>query len=169
MEKNEENLEASLKKLRSGGASVEDVRSIALELGGYKYTPGIPALVELLDHRDDMVRYNAAGSLATDFKYVPATGKLLTMLASDPDEDCRSIAASSLGTLYNHTRNHLVIDALGKASLEDSDVYVRDSAYRALLIVNGISKEQHLNFFRNPPHVDPDRVRSILAEVSDGH
>lgn len=166
MDENARNLEASLENWRKGGAPVEDVRSLALDLGAYKYMPGIPVLVELMDHEDDMVRYNAAGSLATDFKYMPATAKFLTMLARDRDEDCRSMAASCLSTLSPDTKDHIVLAALAKSSLEDPDEYVRDSAYEALLIVNGVSREQHLSFFRNSPHVDPDRVKSILREIS---
>jgi HEAT repeat protein len=166
MSQNEKNLEAALENWRKGATSDEDLRSLALDLGAYKYTPGIPALVELLDHKDEMVRYNAAGSLATDFKDTLATGRLLTMLASDPDEHCKSMAASSLATLSRDTKDAVVLAALAKASLEDPNEYVRDSAYEALLIVNGVSREEHLSFFRNPPHVDPDRVKSILEEVS---
>jgi HEAT repeat protein len=167
MDKNEKNLEASLENWRKGTASIDDVRSLALDLGANKYIPGIPVLVELLDHKDEMVRYNAAGSLATDFKYMPATRKLLTMLTGDPDDDCRGMAASCLATLFHDTKDRVALAALAKASLEDPDEYVRDSAYRALLIVNSVSKEQHLSFFRNPPHVDPDHVRSILGNISD--
>lgn len=167
MDENARNLEASLENWRRGVASIEDVRSLAQDLGAYKYMPGIPALVELLDHKDDMVRYNAAASLAMNFNYVPATGRLLTMLAGDPDEDCRSMAASCLASLWYDTKDRAVLTALAKASLGDPDEYVRDSAYKSLLFVYGLPKEQHQNVFQNPPHVDPDRVISILGEISE--
>lgn len=166
MDENARKLEASLENWRKSVASVEDVRSLAMDLGAYKYMPGIPALIELMGHKDDMVRYNAAGSLATDFHYLPVTTRLMTMLANDPDEDCRSMAASCLASLCHDTKDHAVLVALAKASLEDPDEYVQDSAYRALLIVNGVSREQRLSFFRDPPHVDPNRVRSILADTT---
>jgi HEAT repeat protein len=114
-----------------------------------------------------MVRYNAAASLAMNFHYTPATGKLLVMLASDPDDDCRSMAASCLASLCHDTKDNVVLAALAKASLEDPDEYVRDSAYQALLFVNGLPKGQRQSVFQNPPHVDPDRVRSILGEISE--
>lgn len=167
MDKNHKNLEASLERWQKGDASVEELRSLALDLGAHKYLPGVPVLVELLDHKDEFVRYNAAGSLATDFKYMPVTGRLLTMLASDPDEDCRTISATCLGILWPDTKEPAVLSAIAKASLEDPEEYVRDSAYQALLIVNGVSREQHLSFSRNPPRVDPDRVRSILKNTSE--
>src|SRR3984957_14853344 len=119
MDENARRLEASLESWRKGVAPVEDVRSLALNLGAYKCRPGIPVLVELMDHKDDMVRYNAAGSLATDFHYVPMTGRLIKMLASDPDDDCRSMAASCLASLCHDTKDHVVLAALANASLED--------------------------------------------------
>jgi hypothetical protein len=128
MDKTKKKLEASLENWRKGAASVEDVRSLAQDLGAYLYKPGIPDLIKLLDHRDDMVRYNAAASLAMNFTYIPATGRLLTMLASDPDEDCKSMAASCLASLYHDTKDHTVLAALAKAALDDPDEHVRDSA-----------------------------------------
>jgi HEAT repeat protein len=167
VDKNEKPLESSLENWRRGAASVEDVRSLAQDLGARLYKPGIPVLIELLDNQDDMVRYNAAASLAMNFVYIPATGRLLTMLASDRDEDCRSMAASCLASLRHDTKDHVALAALAKASLQDPDEYVRDSAYHALLFVNGLPKEQRQDVFQNHPHVDPGRVRSILGEISE--
>lgn len=165
MDKKEKNLETSLENWRSGAASIEDVRFLAQDLGAYLYRPGIPVLIELVDHQDDMVRYNAAASLAMNHVYLPATGRLLTMLASDRDEDCRSMAAFCLASLRHDTKDQVVLAALAKASLEDPDEYVRDSAYHALLFVNGLPEERRHGVFQDHPHVDPDRVKSILAEM----
>lgn len=167
MDKNEKDLEASLENWRKGVASVEDVRSLARDLGAYLYTPGIPALLEFLEHKDEIVRYNAAGSIGSNFVYTPATGRFLKMLANDPDEDCRSEAASSLASLCHDTKDHAVLAALGKAALEDPDEFVRDSAYQSLLFVDGLPAEKRQEVFRNSPQVDPDRVRAILAQVSE--
>jgi HEAT repeat protein len=167
VDKDENNLEASLESWRRGTASVEEVRSLAQDLGGRLYRPGIPVLIELLGNQDDMVRYNAAASLAMNFVYIPATGRLLTMLASDEDEDCRSMAASGLASLCHDTRDHVVLAALAKASLGDPDEYVRNSAYDALLFVNGLPREQRQSVFQDRSHVDPNRVKSILAEISE--
>lgn len=166
MDQNEKNLKAALENWRQGTASVEELRSLAQDLGVYLYRPGISALIELLDHEDEIVRYNAAASLAMKFIYIPATGRLLKMLADDPDEDCRSMAASCLASLCHDTKDRIVIAALAKSSLEDPEQYVRDSAYHALLFVNGLPRNQHQSVFQNPPHVDPDRVRAILTEIS---
>jgi hypothetical protein len=108
MDKDEKNLETSLENWRKGVAPVEDVRSLAQDLGAYLYMPGIPVLLELLDNKDEMVRYDAAASLAMNFIYIPATGRMLAMLASDPDEDCRSMAASCLSSLCHDTKDRRV-------------------------------------------------------------
>ena len=165
MKKNEEEMAASLENWRRGAASVEDLRSLAQDLGAYVYTPGIPALLELLVHTDEIVRYNAAGSLGSNFVYTPAAGTLLTMLANDQDEDCRSMAASSLASLCHDTKDHVVLAALGKAALEDPDEFVRESAYQSLLFVYGLPAEKRQEAFRNPPQVDSSRVKAILAEI----
>lgn len=167
MDKKEKNLEASLENWRKGVASIEEVRSLAQDLGAYLYMPGIPILLELLEHKDEIVRYNAAGSLGSNFIYTPATGRLLKMLANDPDEDARSMAASSLASLCHDTKDRVVLAALAKSALEDPDEYVRDSAYQSLLFVNGLPEKKRQSIFQNPPHVDPNRVRSILAEISE--
>ena len=104
MDQNERGLEAALENWRKGAASIEGVRALARNLGVYLYMPGIPALIQLLDHNDEMVRYNAVASLASNFIHIPATGRLLTMLTSDSDEDCRSMAASGLANLCHDTR-----------------------------------------------------------------
>jgi hypothetical protein len=103
-----------------------------------------------------------------NFIYIPATGRMLAMLASDPDEDCRSMAASCLSSLCHDTKDREVLAALAKSALEDPDEYVRDSAYKSLLFVNGLPEEERQSVFQNPPHVDPNHVKSILAEIS-GH
>lgn len=167
METNEKALEVSSDNWRKGVASVEDVRSLAQDLGAYLYTPGIPALLELMEHKDEIVRSNAAGSIGSNFVYTPATSRLLKMLANDPDEDCRSMAASSLASLCHDTKDRVVLAALGKAALDDPDEFVRDSAYQSLLFVDGLPQEKRQEVFRNFPHVDPDRVKAILAQVSE--
>lgn len=165
MNQNEKNLEASLESWRRGVLSLEDVKSLAQDLGAYLYRPGIPVLLELLEHPDEMVRYNAAASLAMNFVYEPATAKILTMLADDPDDDCRSMAAACLASLCHDTKDPKVMAALAKAALEDSDDYVRTSAYGALLAVNGLPREERLKLLRNRSQVDVNVVKSIIGRI----
>ena len=76
------------------------------------------------------------------------------------------MAATCLSSLCQDTKDRVVLGALGKSALEDPVEYVRDSAYRSLLFVNGLPELQQPSVLQNPPHVDSDRVTSILAEVS---
>jgi hypothetical protein len=163
MEHLDDSLEQALEKWRQGRASLAQIRKLAGELGKHHLTTGIPALVQLLDHGDEVVRYNAAMSLGFDFKHKPVTPKLLTMLANDPDEDVRDVAAGALRTLWPGTKDARVLDGLAKASLIDADEGVRKSAYTALLIVNGVPREDHLQLITggNLP-VDPARVKAIV-------
>ena len=166
MDQHEKDVEAALEQWRLGHASLDEVRALARNIGAYFFRPGIPSALELMDHEDEIVRYNAASSLGSNFIYRPATAKLQTMLARDPDEDCRSVAASCLASLCSDTRDRGVLATLAKAALEDGDEDVRTSAYQALLFVNGVPEEQHQAIFQNPPHVDPERIKAILAETS---
>jgi HEAT repeat protein len=160
-------LSQALKNWRLGQASLEEVQLLAADLGNQHFEPGIPVLLELLDHEDPIVRYNAAMSLAFEFHHVPATERLLSLLALDPDDDCRSVAAGALGALRQNTKDRRVLEALGQASLNDRDEYVRNSAYKSLQIVNGVSREEHLQILQNRDlSVNPARVQAILREIS---
>jgi HEAT repeat protein len=88
-------LEQVLENWRQGRALLEEVRSLAADLGNEHYAAGVPDLIQLLEHDDEIVRYNAANSLAFEFHYEPSAGRLLAMLASDPDDDCRRVAAGA--------------------------------------------------------------------------
>jgi len=167
MEQPDNSLEQALEKWRQGRASLEDVRSLVVDTGNQHFLPGIPALVQLLDHEDEIVRYHAAMSLGFDLHHKPATDRLLAMLAKDSDEDCRDAAAGALKILWQNTKDPRVLNALAEAALNDSDEDVRSSAYEALIIVNGVSREEHLRLVTSPrPQVDPGRVKAILAEIS---
>jgi len=160
-------LNQSLERWQHGQASLEQVRALAADLGNAHHSGGIPALMQLLDHDDEIVRYNAANSLAFEFHHKLAAEKLLVMLAGDPDDDCRGVAAGGLGTLFQNTKDHGVLAALGHAALSDPDAYVRSSAYKSLQIVNGVSRDQHLELLKDQSlSVDPARVKSILTAIS---
>jgi HEAT repeat protein len=161
-------VEAMLKKFRQGEASVSETRSLAAEIGNRHIESGANDLVELLNHDDELVRYNAAMSLGFELHYQPATDRLIAMLECDVDADCRDVAAGALRTIWQNSKKWQVLASLGKAALADADEDVRKAAFLALLIVNGVSQEQHLEFLTHGqrPQVDVDRVKAILAENS---
>jgi len=163
----ENGLEQALESWRQGRASLEQVRSLAADLGNQHYAQGIPELIELLKHDDEIVRYNAVNSLAFEFHHKPVADQLLAMLTGDPDDDCRRVAAGALGSLFQSSRDHRILAALGQAALNDPERYVRSSAYKSLQIVNGVSRDEHLELLRSQNlSVDPAHVNAILAELS---
>jgi HEAT repeat protein len=165
--KPEKGLGQALESWQQGRASLEEVRALAADVGNEHYTQGIPGLVQLLDHDDEIVRYNAVNSLAFEFHHKPVAEKLLAMLAGDPDDDCRRVAAGGLGALFQNSRDRRILAALGYSALNDPEEYVRSSAYKSLQIVNGVSPDQHLELLRSQSlSVDPARVESILTEIS---
>jgi HEAT repeat protein len=144
--------------------SVDDTRSLAADIGNKQYFEGIPALMELLDDQDEIVRYNAAMSLGFEFQYKPAAAKLRLMLEKDSDEDSREMAAGALGSIFQDSKDPRYVSALGKAALDDPDEGVRISAYRALLRVSGPQWQGEL---LKPQAILVDRalVQSILASL----
>src|SRR5713101_7536220 len=127
MEPLDNSLPKVLESWQQGRTSTAEIRSLAADLGNQHFAPGIPVLVQLLDHGDEIVRYNAVNSLAFEFQYKPAADKLIVMLAQDSDEDCRAVAAGALGNLFQNIRDGRVLAALAKADLNDSDEDVRSS------------------------------------------
>ena len=165
--KPDKGLGQALESWRQGRASLEEVRALAAELGNEHYTEGIPGLLQLLDHDDEIVRYNAVNSLAFEFHHKPVAEKLLAMLAGDSDDDCRRVAAGGLGALFQNSKDRRILAALGHSALNDPEEYVRSSAYKSLQIVNGVSRDQHLELLRDRSlSVDPARVESILRDIS---
>lgn len=163
----QKNLEQALESWQQGRASLEEVRALAADLGNEHYAEGIPGLMQLLDHDDEIVRYNAVNSLAFEFHYKPAAEKLLAMMAGDSDDDCRRVAAGGLGSLFQNSRDRRILAALGHSALNDPEEHVRSSAYKSLRIVNGVSPDQHLELLRDQSlSVDPARVESILTDKS---
>jgi hypothetical protein len=71
------------------------------------------------------------------------------MLAQDSDAGCRRVAAGGIGNLFQDTKERGVLDALANAALNDADEYVRASAYKALQIVSGVSRDEHLCLLRS--------------------
>ena len=165
MSQSKKDLEKELEKWRRGRATLEEIRSLPPRLGKSDFAPGIPVVLKLLDHEDEIVRYNAVVSLSFDFQYKPALQGLVKVLAEDPDGDCRDAAADGLAFLFRNSKNCVVLEALGNAALSDSDKDVRSAAYMALLNVNGVSDEEHSRMLRGPRRlVDPAQVNAILKE-----
>ncbi len=164
----QKSIQQALESWQQGVASPEQVRALAADLGNEHYSQGIPALTQLLDHDDEIVRYNAINSLAFEFHHKPVFEKLLAIMSGDPDDDCRGAAAGGLGALFQNSKDRRVLGALGYSALNDPDELVRSSAYKSLQIVNGVSRDQHLDLLRNQSlKVDPARVESILTEISE--
>jgi HEAT repeat protein len=160
-------LEKALQNWRHDKCSLDELRMLASDAGKQCFEAAIPALVQLLDHEDEIVRYHAVMSLGFNLKYKPASNKLLTMLMKDTDEDVRDAAAGSLAQLWEGTKNRHIIESLAKVALEDSDEGVRKSAYKAMLIVSGVPHQERLHLaVQENISVDPVRINTVLTEIS---
>ena len=166
MNENDEDLKDAITKWNEGRYCLEEIADMAREFGKRGYQEGVPVLIQLLEHDDAIIRYNAVKSLGYGLHHRPATEKLLAMLARDSDEDVRDVVAGALNILWQGSGNPLVLQALGEAALHDPDEDVRRSAYKDLLIVNGVPREEHLELLTGEPlSVDPKKVEMILSRT----
>ena len=159
-------LEHALANWKLGQASVAQVVRLAAEMGRQKFREGIPTLTEFLENTEATVRYAAAVSLGIDLHYRPATTKLLTLLREDTDEDVRDAAIAALQALWEDSKDPTVIRALAQSSINDSDASTRAFAYKALLVVNGISVEERFELLGKQIPVDISRIENILRETA---
>lgn len=165
MEEPEREIEYQIAKYRRGELERAEVRSLATSIGRIQYQSGIPALLELATHEDEIVRYNALMSLTFKLHYRPAKDLLCKTLQNDPDEDCRDVAAGGLGYLFDGSKECTLIRLLGSVCFSDQDEDVRRSAFAALLRISGLADESRLHLQTGPrPPVDESVARRILAE-----
>jgi HEAT repeat protein len=168
MGETEDKFERQLADWRECQLSLEDTRDLARELGQRKFERGVPILLKLLDDSDYIVRYNAVVSIGFDLHQESAAKRLLVLAENDEDDDCRR-AAAAVGNLLQNSRDPRALSALGKLARSDPDEDVRRAAYKSLLIVNGVTQEEHLNLIRdNSIEVDAEIVEQILSSVRGG-
>ena len=161
-----ERLRRILDAWKEGCASLDEIRDLAADLGNAHYAHGIPALLELLDNGDEIVRYNAINSLGFEFNHKGAIGKLILLLQADPDADCRDAAAGALGNICQNSGDTRVMSALARAARGDQDEGVRRGAYKALIIVNGVSRDEHLRLVKTMSlKVDKNHIQEMLARA----
>jgi HEAT repeat protein len=125
-------------------------------------------LYDLLNHEDAIVRYNAINSLGFEFADKACRDKLIKIATGDSDDDCRRVASAALGSIYQNSKDKKIMLALSDVALRDSDEYVRSSAYKAVLIVNGLPKDKQLSLIRsNNLAVDKKRIENILGVIKN--
>src|SRR5436309_2643593 len=93
-------IESLLANWQAGVASLEERRSLAAKIGDGKLSSRTSVLKKMLEDEDAIVRYNAINSLAFELNDRSAVERMLSILASDGDEDCRRVAAAALGFLF---------------------------------------------------------------------
>jgi hypothetical protein len=156
-------MEDQIAKWRSGEMEIAELRSLPTSIGRARYLPGIPVLLELALHLDEIVRYNALMSLSFKMHYQSAKDLFCSVLQTDPDEDCRDVAAGGLGYLFDKSKERTLMRVLGKVCFSDPDEDVRRSAYAALLRISGHAGENQLHLETGPrPPVNEGLAKEIL-------
>jgi hypothetical protein len=127
--------------LRRGLLGVGEIRNFAADAGDENYIEAEAEVERLLDHQDPIVRYNAMSTVAYEWGRSSRADRLLEILFTDDDRECRVQAAGALGSLFRGKGDRHVLDALvGTARNPREPGDVRAFAYTAALDVIGVSR-----------------------------
>ena len=160
------------KKVETTTASVQEKIDAACLAGKLDDVPSIPAVYQLLDDEDENVRYFALESLVLSLglKGRSAVSRCWSILADDPSDDLRALAASCIGSSYYGTGLPDVFNRLKCVAADESlSGRVRFSAYSALFQVAGCPPLQWpgvsaLRF--DSSEIDWERITQLEAEIS---
>jgi hypothetical protein len=154
-----------LLQFRAGRLPPKEIASLAADIGRDNVIEAIPDLEALLYHPDEIVRYNAIGSLGYKFArtQISRIDRLVEILRSDPDEDCRRIAASVFGVLYAGSKDKEIENILSRAVRDQTEnPGVRIFAFTALQNIAGIPRTKQPDPNKmNIEEIDWDFVRSL--------
>jgi hypothetical protein len=149
-------LSAKLSLLRGGHLTPWEIAKVATEFGTDNFVEAKPDVEQLLDHPNEIVRYNSMSSLAFEWGGTDRPDRFIEIALHDPDSDCRRIAAGALGSLFRGTNDVHVADILARIALkEHEEELVRFSAYIGLLDVLG-----------QPRSAQPDPVSLTLKDFN---
>lgn len=142
--KNEEALRDRISRLLhrmvAGEATEQERIDLAADIGELGDVGLLPTLFKLLEDPEGQVRYYAlqAAVLDLDQKDETMAERCWQLLASDPDEDVRRMAAACLGATYAGERNPVVFARLLEILKQAREVaFVKGSVYNALFAIAG--------------------------------
>jgi hypothetical protein len=159
-EKGSLSLRQKLTLLRKGRLGNDDIAAAVADFGQQNFLEAKGDVEELLQHPDSIVRYNAMGALAYEWGTCSVPERIIDILMTDEDEDCRGQAAGALGSLFRDTRDNRTMHVLSSV-VQDPDQRddLRSFAYTAFLDVVGIPRANQ----PNPVNlvVGPQELRTV--------
>ena|ERR1035437_9636779 len=161
-----DDLHQRLQRMEEGQLSLEELRGLAADLGSSNDEISEKALLVLLMHTDPIVRYNAIVAAGFDVGLRSAAPQLKAIAKNDSDEDCRDASVSALGNMFQNGRDQDVLVILCSVALNDADENIRRSAYKSALIVNGVSRDEHLSLLQDRNLVVDREKIAMMANQS---
>jgi len=141
-------LNKRLSLLREGRLSAREIADAVADFGSENFVEAKADVERLLDHGDEIVRYNAISTLAYEWGTTDRPERVVEMVLNDPDVDCRRNAASALGSLFRSSNDSKILEILANVVLDPAqEDQVRCSAYAALLDVLGVPKQHQPDTF----------------------
>ena len=157
-----EDLREADRSAREGSDAAEQRAARAIDRIGRSLKTGATVAIDpFLQHPSALLRAAAMKVLVLHWRLVDYTDRVLWALACDEDSDCRRVAALSLGSLYEGTRDlamgHELVSTLTRTS-EPEDV--RWASYHALLDLDGRGQDNR------PLPTDPfDPARDVDSSI----
>lgn len=132
--------------LRSGKLSSREIAEAIADFGSENLVEAKPDVERLLDHKDEIVRYNAIAALAYEWGITSRNKRIVEILLGDPDRDCRRQAAGALGSLFRNTKDRDTSRTLADVVLNEGEERdVRAFAYTAFLDVLAVPRPHQPN------------------------
>lgn len=157
-------LQTKLKRLRAGLLDNDQISDAVAEFGRENFVESKPDVERMLDHPDPIVRYNTISTLAFEGFGTSRPDRFVEVLLSDPDDECRRIAAGALGTLFRGTGDELILSSLAKSALNlDEAGHVRKWAYKSFLEAAGLLPPEQR--FAVPEDLGPWNTRLLEDAV----
>ncbi len=150
----------------------EAVASLVADLGREGRLDAEWEISKLLDHSNAMVRYNALGALGFDLGSTVRVGRMIEILFSDPDLDCRRKAAAVLGSLFRGEKNLRTLGALERVLRDrQEETSVRLFAYSGILDIVGIPRSEQPSPHRMKAVSEAElaQARALILEIDPNY
>lgn len=147
--------EYTLDDLRRGVIPPGALYSTIHDLGREHVEEAIPDIERFLTHDDPQLRYVALEVLTLHFKLSQHWETARRFLDQDPDDDCRRIGASSLGTLRRNTQDITTLRVLAPVVRNIAEnLSVREAAYLAMREIIKFDAHEQFSTFHGGSDID---------------
>lgn len=160
---------ADLAMIRQGGKPQKGLVNAIHNFGEELYVDALPEIKKYITSTNATLRYIALHVLTFHYALPEYASVALDMMQHDPDEECRLIAMSGLGSLRRGTGDPYALKALAAiVTNETESSLAREKAYSAMREIVTTDRQEQLRLAGERvdlDHMDWDFVR-LYAEAN---